>query len=221
MEFLNRVSRPGTSTSARLFRAMWRQQAHAPVCPAEPRLDGRLARVTDGNAGIGREIAAGLAARGAEVVIAARGDDEAREVANPLTLAHGVTSHGMRLDLSDLESVEACVRSLQARLEGRAIDFFVQHAGFPLHGAVGWHAGLLPQQAREPVVCPRTVTPVSGTGSGDSAPRRGGLGPCPHRHVTYRSRQACTAVEPLGRCPDRARAGHPGEPGRPDAARGG
>jgi hypothetical protein len=71
-EFLARVAHPGTSGASRLLTAMTRQSTLTPECAETPRLDGEIALVTGGNAGIGLHIAQGLSMRGAEVVLAAR-----------------------------------------------------------------------------------------------------------------------------------------------------
>lgn len=129
MTFLERSSRVGTSVLARLSLAMWRQRALTPICPATPRLDGAVALVTGGNAGIGRAIAEGLAARGATVVIAARGEATAREAATALAARHAVAVHPLRLDLADLRSVAAFGEALAPLLAGRRISHLVQNAG--------------------------------------------------------------------------------------------
>jgi NADPH:quinone reductase-like Zn-dependent oxidoreductase len=79
----------------RLAAATWRQNARSLRCPATPRLDGKRALVTGGNAGIGLAISRGLVARGAEVVSASRSAAKA---------------DGVTLDLSDLRSVREAGR---------------------------------------------------------------------------------------------------------------
>jgi NAD(P)-dependent dehydrogenase (short-subunit alcohol dehydrogenase family) len=98
----------------RLLGAMWRQESRTPRCPDTPRLDGKRALVTGGNAGIGLATCAGLLARGAEVVMAARNAAKA-EAAHAALLSGappGASLARVPLDLADLRSVEACARTL-------------------------------------------------------------------------------------------------------------
>src|SRR5438445_485687 len=71
-DFGARATTPPAAVPFRMIQCIWRQRARTRRCQDTPRLDGKLAVVTGGNAGIGLEISRGLAARGAEVIIAAR-----------------------------------------------------------------------------------------------------------------------------------------------------
>jgi NAD(P)-dependent dehydrogenase (short-subunit alcohol dehydrogenase family) len=97
----------------RLATAVWRQKARSLRCPETP----RLALVTGGNAGIGRATCAGLLARGAEVVMAARSPAKAAAAGAELLRAapSGASLRQVTLDLSDLRSVQACARLLAER----------------------------------------------------------------------------------------------------------
>jgi NAD(P)-dependent dehydrogenase (short-subunit alcohol dehydrogenase family) len=113
----------------RLLTAMWRQESRSLRCPETPRLDGRRALVTGGNAGIGLATCAGLLARGAEVVMAARNAAKA-EAAHAALLRGapaGATLSRVSLDLADLRSVEACARTLAER--HAPLDLAVCNAG--------------------------------------------------------------------------------------------
>ncbi len=88
-----------------------------------PRQDGRLAVVTGASGGLGLEVARGLAARGAEVVLAARDEAKGRGAAQAI----GGTARFMRLDLAELASVRAFAEALCA--EGRPLDLLVNNAG--------------------------------------------------------------------------------------------
>jgi len=101
---------------------------------AERYLDGRIAVVTGGFAGIGKAIAQALAARGAIIAIGARRQPEAAiaelEAACP-KLFH------QALDVADVNSVAAFVAALEQR-HGPA-DILVNSAGVTAHQHVCGH----------------------------------------------------------------------------------
>ena len=88
-----------------------------------PDQTGRLIVVTGASGGLGLETAKALAARGAEVVVAARDEAKGRAAA----VEAGGRSTFRRLDLADLASVAAFAEALAA--EGRPIDVLVGNAG--------------------------------------------------------------------------------------------
>src|SRR5437016_388687 len=88
-------------------------------------LEGRVALVTGASRGIGRAVAMMLAARGAAVVAAARGD-HARSVADEIRAAGG-RAEAVSMDVTDGPSVEAAVSGMLQRT-GR-IDILVNNAG--------------------------------------------------------------------------------------------
>jgi 3-oxoacyl-[acyl-carrier protein] reductase len=89
------------------------------------RLDGKIAIVTGASRGIGRTIATMMAAQGATVVAAARGDNAAATVAE-ITSAGG-KAEAIALDVTDAIAVEALVAGTAGR-HGR-IDILVNNAG--------------------------------------------------------------------------------------------
>jgi NAD(P)-dependent dehydrogenase (short-subunit alcohol dehydrogenase family) len=129
MDFARRVTTPSGLLPFRLLGSVWRQRALTPVCPETPRLDGKVAVVTGGNAGIGIEIARGVAKRGAEVVIAARTESTATTARDEVARETGAKVHWVPLDLSDLRSVAAAEAKLHEVLAGRRVDVLVANAG--------------------------------------------------------------------------------------------
>jgi NAD(P)-dependent dehydrogenase (short-subunit alcohol dehydrogenase family) len=107
----------------RSVTALWRQRARCLRCPEDARLDGRLALVTGGNAGIGFETSRGLLQRGAEVIVACRREAKLGERARWLPL-----------DLADLDSVRAAADRLVRETAGRPLDVAI------------WNAGLWPER---------------------------------------------------------------------------
>jgi NAD(P)-dependent dehydrogenase (short-subunit alcohol dehydrogenase family) len=85
--------------------------------------------VTGGNSGIGLEISRGLAARGAEVIIAARNGEKGGKAAREIAEETGVAPRYIHLDLSDLDSVVAATAAIGQRWQGRPVDILVENAG--------------------------------------------------------------------------------------------
>ncbi|MEW6569736.1 MAG: 3-oxoacyl-[acyl-carrier-protein] reductase [Nitrospirota bacterium] len=92
---------------------------------------GQVAIVTGGTRGIGRAIAEGLAAKGANVVVAGRSGDTAEEVAVSLK-QFGVTTLGLKLDVSNSENVENAFEIIRKEFE--RIDILINNAGITKDG---------------------------------------------------------------------------------------
>ena len=89
-------------------------------------LKGKVAIVTGGSRGIGRSIALGLAAEGANVAICARGEEKLRETEAEIKAA-GVKTFAMPLDVTDGAAIDDFVAKTAAELGG--IDILVNNAG--------------------------------------------------------------------------------------------
>jgi len=92
-------------------------------------LSGKRILVTGASAGLGVETARTLAARGAQVVGAARDLDKARRATEQVRAqaANGGGLELVELDLASLASVRACADSLNA--DGRSLDVVIANAG--------------------------------------------------------------------------------------------
>jgi len=122
---------PPLSPLRRSGAALWRQRSRCLHCREDARLDGKLALVTGGNAGIGFETSRGLARRGAEVVIACRSEAKAEAAVAALLREPGLCARPrwVPLDLADLSSVRTAVDRLCNEGEGRPVELLVLNAG--------------------------------------------------------------------------------------------
>lgn len=89
-------------------------------------LSGKVALVTGGSRGIGRQIGIALAAAGAEVILADLDADGAAETAEEIKAGGGL-ARGARLDVSDDEAVESGVAELLSHYD--RIPILVNNAG--------------------------------------------------------------------------------------------
>ncbi len=121
------AEKPSIGWGRRLMDGMWRHKARSLVCPEAPRLDGQLALVTGGNAGIGLGTCRGLLQRGAQVVMASRNAGKAERACAGLREELGAEARVSfaHLDLGDLASV----RDAAEALGGRRFDMLACNAG--------------------------------------------------------------------------------------------
>jgi NAD(P)-dependent dehydrogenase (short-subunit alcohol dehydrogenase family) len=87
-------------------------------------LNGRTALVTGASRGLGRSIALGLAAAGADLIVVARDQAKLDEVAGEIR-ALGRNAETLALELGDLPGVERAARDLR----DRPVDILVNNAG--------------------------------------------------------------------------------------------
>ncbi|PYT06263.1 MAG: 3-oxoacyl-ACP reductase [Acidobacteria bacterium] len=97
-----------------------------PEAPGLASLEGRIALVTGGSRGIGAAIAKLLAERGADVIVAARGLEQARLAADGIEAAGGRAT-ALGLDVSDRAAVARIIGEL-VKERGR-VDLLVNNAG--------------------------------------------------------------------------------------------
>ncbi|MEW6585145.1 MAG: 3-oxoacyl-[acyl-carrier-protein] reductase [Nitrospirota bacterium] len=92
---------------------------------------GQTAIITGGTRGIGKAIAECLAAKGVNLAVASRSEQDAKAVAASLS-AVGVKALGFRLDVSKAEEVEKVFE--EVRKEFNHIDILVNNAGITKDG---------------------------------------------------------------------------------------
>ncbi|RDX47105.1 NAD-P-binding protein [Lentinus brumalis] len=112
----------------------WLQQAFPPAPtwhPTDiPDLSGKVALVTGGNAGIGREIVKELLRKNARVYLAARSPPKASAAIESLATETGRTAEFLQLDLSDLGPVRQA--ALEFKCRESHIDILYLNAGLML-----------------------------------------------------------------------------------------
>jgi 3-oxoacyl-[acyl-carrier protein] reductase len=89
-------------------------------------LKGKLAVITGGSVGIGLAIAEGLAAEGANILIAARGGDRAKAEASRIASSFGVTARGIGADVA---TAAGCDTVIAAASELGGADILINNAG--------------------------------------------------------------------------------------------
>ncbi|WP_182084755.1 SDR family oxidoreductase [Aureimonas sp. ME7] len=90
-------------------------------------LKGKVAIVTGGSVGIGLAVAEGLAAEGANVVLAARDGERANAEAARIASTFGVEALGISADVATVEGVDAIIEGVEQRFGGA--DILINNAG--------------------------------------------------------------------------------------------
>jgi len=94
------------------------------------RLDDRVAIVTGGNRGLGKEMAAALVEAGAKVAVVSRKAEEAQAAAD----AYGGLARGYGCDVTQPDQVKALVTQVVA--DFGKVDVLVNNAGINIRGAI-------------------------------------------------------------------------------------
>ena len=90
-------------------------------------LKSKIVMITGASAGIGKACAQSFAREGARLILAARREENLRQLAAELATEHGTTCHLITLDVRDRLAVNAAVEALPA--EWQAVDILVNNAG--------------------------------------------------------------------------------------------
>ncbi len=91
-----------------------------------------VALITGGSTGIGAEFARQLAARGHDLVLAARDEARMRALAHDLATAHGISVEVVRADLTTDDGVSSLVARLGDRTQ--PVDLLINNAGVGIGG---------------------------------------------------------------------------------------
>jgi NAD(P)-dependent dehydrogenase (short-subunit alcohol dehydrogenase family) len=107
------------------------QARRTPRCPATPRLEGRVALVTGATGGIGLEIARGLAARGASLILPCRDPAKGAALRERLLSTPGSVAPPqlVPMDLEDLDGVRRGAGEVVRLCAGRPLELLVENAG--------------------------------------------------------------------------------------------
>ena len=92
-----------------------------------PRMDGRTALVTGASSGIGLQLTRTLSAMGAHVVMAVRDAEKGEALAEEMRSQRPASLEVMRLDLSDLDSVNEFITTF--KIAHGSLDLLINNAG--------------------------------------------------------------------------------------------
>ena len=98
-----------------------------------PPAPSATALVTGASAGIGRELARGLASLGHGLTLVARRADRLEALAGELINRHGIRAEAIAADLSDASERERVATEIEAR--GLTVEVLVNNAGFGIYRA--------------------------------------------------------------------------------------
>ncbi|HVP98651.1 MAG TPA: SDR family NAD(P)-dependent oxidoreductase, partial [Roseiarcus sp.] len=90
-------------------------------------LKGKVAVITGGSAGIGLAVAEGLAAEGADLMLAARGAERVQSEAKRLATRFGVRAEGVACDIATRAGADALTAAVEKSFGGA--DILINNAG--------------------------------------------------------------------------------------------
>ncbi|RSD27342.1 SDR family NAD(P)-dependent oxidoreductase [Mesobacillus subterraneus] len=93
-----------------------------------PSLKGKNIIITGASGGIGAEIAKLCAARGANLILLARGIDKLEVLKKELQSKYAINVHAQKLDVSDTDSIKAVFSQVLSEIG--QVDILVNNAGF-------------------------------------------------------------------------------------------
>ena len=97
-------------------------------------LEGKTAIITGGAGYLGRAMSEGLAAAGANIVIASRNKNRCQELAEILTEKHNVRAIGIALDISSMDITRDVMKEVVRQMG--TIDILVNNAVFSRRGSI-------------------------------------------------------------------------------------
>lgn len=93
-------------------------------------LKGKVALVTGGGRGIGRETSLLLASHGANVAVCARSKEECEEVVQTIKAKYGITAIAVTCDVGNIENVKKAINEVTNQLG--SVDILINNAGVML-----------------------------------------------------------------------------------------
>lgn len=90
-------------------------------------LDGNVALVTGGSAGIGRATAQALAREGVDVLCCARDEEETKAAVQEIDQKYDVRAEGLAVDVTEPDAISRLINHVQTRFGG--IDILINNAG--------------------------------------------------------------------------------------------
>jgi NAD(P)-dependent dehydrogenase (short-subunit alcohol dehydrogenase family) len=90
-------------------------------------LSGKRALITGGGAGLGYQMAVGMAEAGADVVLCGRNAERCKEAAHTIETSLGVRAIGLRCDVRDENEIKSVVETATGEFGG--VDILVNNAG--------------------------------------------------------------------------------------------
>lgn len=106
----------------------------APSLDSLFQLENVVALITGGSKGLGKTMAAGLAAHGAKVAICSRNQSEATAVADEIASDHKTSAIGIECDVTNPDQVDAMVKQVGDTLG--PVNVLVNNAGINIRGPI-------------------------------------------------------------------------------------